>query len=92
VLRRGLLLWLALAACAGELRPQCAGEVTTPGRATDCTARSTPQSGVASVDPSHLYSLAELIDIAEHNNPRTRIAWERAKQKADQLGIERSAY
>jgi outer membrane protein TolC len=36
--------------------------------------------------------LAELIDIAEHNNPRTRIAWERAKQKADQLGIERSAY
>ena len=36
--------------------------------------------------------MAELIDIAEHNNPRTRIAWERAKQKADQLGIERSAY
>ncbi|HYZ85408.1 MAG TPA: TolC family protein [Bryobacteraceae bacterium] len=36
--------------------------------------------------------MAELIDIAEHNNPRTRVAWERAKQKADQLGIERSAY
>jgi outer membrane protein len=44
------------------------------------------------MDPSKAYSLAELIDIAEHNNPRTRIAWERAKQKADQLGIERSAY
>lgn len=50
------------------------------------------KSGTASIDPSHSYSLAELIDIAEHNNPRTRVAWEQAKQKADQLGIERSAY
>jgi outer membrane protein TolC len=33
-----------------------------------------------------------LIDIAEHNNPRTRIVWERAKQKADELGIAKSAY
>jgi outer membrane protein TolC len=33
-----------------------------------------------------------LIDIAEHNNPRTRIVWERAKQKAAQLNVERSAY
>ena len=45
-----------------------------------------------SLDPKHAYSLAELIDIAEHNNPGTRIAWERAKQRAEQLGIERSAY
>jgi outer membrane protein TolC len=33
-----------------------------------------------------------LIDIAEHNNPRTRIVWERAKQKAEELGIAKSAY
>src|SRR4029077_18425401 len=26
------------------------------------------------------------------NNPGTRIAWEHAKQRAEQLGIERSAY
>jgi outer membrane protein TolC len=36
--------------------------------------------------------LAELIDTAERNNPRTKVAWERAKQSAEQLGIERSAY
>jgi outer membrane protein len=89
VLRLELLLLLAL---AGKGWAQCAGEVSTPGRAADCTARSIPQSGAASIDPSHPYNLAELIDIAEHNNPRTRIVWERAKQKADQLGIERSAY
>jgi outer membrane protein TolC len=72
---------------------QCAGEVSTPSRAADCTAGSTPPAGVISIiDPNHPYTVAELIDIAEHNNPRTRIAWERAKQKADQLGIERSAY
>jgi outer membrane protein len=33
-----------------------------------------------------------LIDIAEHNNPRTRIVWESAKQKTDELGIAKSAY
>jgi len=47
---------------------------------------------VAKLDPTHPYTLAELIDIAEHNNPRTRIVWERAKQKADELGIAKSAY
>jgi outer membrane protein len=71
---------------------QCAGNVSTPSAAADCTARATPQGKIASIDPAHLYTLAELIDIAEHNNPRTRIAWERTKQRADQLGIARSAY
>jgi outer membrane protein len=83
---------LALLACAAEVRGQCAGDVGTPRGAANCTARNTPQPGTASIDPSHSYTLAELIDIAEHNNPRTRVAWEHAKQKADQLGIERSAY
>jgi len=30
--------------------------------------------------------------LAEHNNPRTRIAWEHAKQRANELGVEKSAY
>jgi outer membrane protein len=89
---RRLLIPLALVACVAKVFGQCEGDVSTPRGASNCTARSTPQSGIASIDPSHSYSLAELIDIAEHNNPRTRVAWERAKQKADQLGIERSAY
>jgi hypothetical protein len=32
---------------------------------------------VAQLDASHTYTLTELIDLAEQNNPRTRIAWER---------------
>jgi outer membrane protein len=82
-----LLVWLPAPA-----RAQCAGEVSTPRAAADCTATSTPQTNVVSLDPNHVYTLAELIDIAEHNNPRTRIVWERAKQRAAQLGIAKSAY
>jgi outer membrane protein len=71
---------------------QCAGLASTPGAAADCAAHAIPLDAVAKLDPTHPYTLAELIDIAEHNNPRTRIVWERAKQKADELGIAKSAY
>src|ERR1700722_5143081 len=40
--------------------------------------------------PSHIYSLPELIDLAELNNPETREAWAFAKGRADRLGISRS--
>src|ERR1700686_5919837 len=36
------------------------------------------------------YSLAELIDMAESNNPETRVAWERALAQAASLGVARS--
>src|ERR1700731_1599381 len=74
------------------LRAQCAGIASTPSAAADCAAHAIPVDTVAKLDPAHPYTLAELIDIAEHNNPRTRIVWERAKQKADELGIAKSAY
>ena len=90
--RRRLLIPLLLMASLGTVWGQCAGEVSTASNAASCTARSIPQRTVTSIDPKHSYSLAELIDIAEHNNPGTRIAWEHAKQRADELGIERSAY
>src|ERR1700739_3561125 len=36
--------------------------------------------------PLKTYSLAELIDRAESNNPETRVAWERARAQAARLG------
>jgi outer membrane protein TolC len=51
-----------------------------------------PRDRDATIDPNLKYTLAELIDIAERNNPRTRILWERAKQRAEALGVEKSAY
>jgi outer membrane protein len=37
-----------------------------------------------------VYSLAELIDLAESSNPETRVAWENARAQAAVLGIARS--
>jgi outer membrane protein len=71
---------------------QCTGIASKPQAAADCTTHATPSGAVASLDAAHIYSLAELIDLAEHNNPRTRIAWERARQRAEELGIARSSY
>ena len=42
------------------------------------------------VDSDKVYSLAELIDLAEAHNPETRVAWEAARAQAAALGIARS--
>ena len=41
-------------------------------------------------DPNQTYALADLVNIAEQNNPETRVAWEAAKTRAADLGISRS--
>jgi outer membrane protein len=42
-----------------------------------------------SIEPDRIYSLAELIDLAEAHNPQTRVAWESARAQAAVLGIAR---
>lgn len=49
-----------------------------------------PHDNIA-LAPDKTYTLAELIDFAEQHNPETRVAWEAAKSKADELGIARSS-
>jgi outer membrane protein len=88
----GLCLSLLLAFSAARAQGQCAGTVSSPAAVADCASRETPRDGTATVDPAHPYTLAELIDVAEHHNPSTRIIWERAKQKARELGLAQSAY
>jgi outer membrane protein len=43
-------------------------------------------------DSAHVYTLAELIDIAESNNPLTKTAWNNARDVALAAGIAKSAY
>ncbi len=43
-----------------------------------------------SIEPDKLYSLAELIDLAEVHNPETRVIWESARAQAAALGLARS--
>lgn len=42
------------------------------------------------IEPGKVYSLSELIDLAESHNPETRIAWERARAQVADLGVARS--
>jgi outer membrane protein len=94
IARSGVLLSILLGCAAFELGAQspCAGFAPSPSPAADCAARAIPIASVAVLDPNRSYSLTDLIDPAEHNNLRTRSAWERAKQRANELGVENSAY
>src|ERR1700691_4067251 len=42
-------------------------------------------------DPSKIYTLPELVNLAEQNNPETRVAWENAKARAADLGISKAS-
>ena len=44
------------------------------------------------LDPDHVYTLSELIDIAQSNSPSTRVAWNSARNAALASGIVESAY
>ena len=39
------------------------------------------------LDPAKIYTLSQLVNIAEQNNPDTRVAWQNAKARAADLGI-----
>ena len=42
------------------------------------------------MDESRLYSLPQLIDLAQRSNPDTRVAWEQARQAALAVGMAES--
>ena len=53
--------------------------------------KAPPRSAPAvKMDPAKIYTLAELVNIAEQNNPDTRVAWENAKARAADVGIAQS--
>ncbi|SNT43893.1 Outer membrane protein TolC [Granulicella rosea] len=87
-----LIALLPLAAPRLRAQTACAGAAPTPAQAAECAAHTIPIASVAKLDPQHSYTVSELIDLAERSNPKTRIAWERARQKANELGVEKSAY
>jgi outer membrane protein len=61
-----------------------------PGEKTIGTDAKKMGESTFSIDPAKIYTLAELIDLAESHNPETRLAWERARSQAAALGIARS--
>lgn len=90
--RSGRLVALAglLAAQAGLLEAQCI-EIHRDNAALE-SCRLQAQGASSVLDPAKAYRLDELIDLAERNHPRTRAAWEVARQAAAALGVARSEY
>ena len=92
--RRALLFLPALVALTvrGQQAPP------TPNKAWPVSLGSAAQTDYTqvrgarpSLDPDRVYTLPDLVDLAEQNNPETRSLWERAKQKAAAVGIARGA-
>jgi outer membrane protein len=62
-----------------------------PWQGTTSLQSPPPRSAAAFVpDPAKIYTLPELVNLAEQNNPQTRVAWENAKARAADLGISKS--
>jgi outer membrane protein len=82
-----------LAGCASEqpdLAPASAQVPwTVPAHSPPVLSAAAPGPAI---DPDKHYELAELIDLAERLSPKTRIAWERARQAAFAVGIVESQY
>lgn len=63
-----------------------------PAKARLNTRLPAPHLQTYAIPASKVYTLADLIDLAERHNPNTRYAWQRAKARAAQLGIARSEW
>lgn len=62
----------------------------SPGEQEFQSEASSLRNSAFSIDPARTYSLGELIDLAETQNPQTRFAWEGARSQAATLGVARS--
>lgn len=70
--------------------PPAPGKVWHTKDEASLRSQSEPAAEYA-LDPNKVYTLAELVDLAEQHNPATRLAWQQAKARAAALGVARSA-
>jgi outer membrane protein len=62
-------------------------DIPSPARQMKLPPKTVP---VVTLDGTKIYTLSELVNIAEQNNPETRLSWENAKARAAELGISKS--
>lgn len=87
-----LLCQLAVTLCAQQAPPSPDRSWPVPRDASfRAQVVQTPALARPTLEVSHVYTLPELVDIAERNNPETRAVWEQAKERASAAGIARSA-
>lgn len=96
---------LALNGCATDRLDRAPATAATPWSADiqsggtsagDFSVPPNPEvaalSPVPAINEAHVYQLPELIDMAQMNNPDTRIAWQQARQAALALGMAEAAF
>jgi outer membrane protein len=62
----------------------------TPWQGTTSLRLPAKATSVIIPDANKVYTLPELVNLAEQNNPETRVAWENAKVRAAELGISKA--
>lgn len=97
----GLLL---LTGCATDQLDRAPATASTPWSAdpqsgmaaANFSVPASPQVATLSTPPAtdeaHVYQLPELIDMAQMNNPDTRIAWQQARQAALAVGMAEATF
>jgi outer membrane protein TolC len=83
-----MLVWCG-AAC-GQQAPSAPNHPWDASKAQPAVAVPARPKPAVDLDSNKIYTLSELINIAEQNNPATRVAWENAKVRAGDLGISKS--
>jgi outer membrane protein TolC len=74
------------------------GQPSTRGTGGAATFAVPPEPGLpfrrdeVAIEAAHVYTLPELIDLAQRSNPTTRIAWEQARQAALAVGLVEATY
>jgi outer membrane protein TolC len=87
--------WTPATTASGEIIPGKKGipqAANAPGYVLPSNSAVASVPPPPSLDGTKVYSLPELIDIAEANNPLTRIAWNEARKVALAAGIAESTY
>lgn len=85
--------WTPAVTSTGEIKAGEKGSVSNPlGYVLPSNSELAEAPAPPTVDSAKVYSLVELIDLAELNNPSTRIAWNDARKAALAAGIAESAY
>jgi len=87
--------WAPATNAAGEIIPGAKASPEQAGGGTYVLPANSELAEASSpfgLDRTRTYSLAELIDIAQSNNPLTRTAWNNARNVALAAGIAKSTY
>ncbi len=87
--------WTPATNASGEIIPEAKASPEESSKATYVLPANFELADVPAplaLDRGRIYSLPELIDIAQSNNPLTRTAWNNAREVALAAGIAKSTY